>query len=101
MPYLVLYVAVLNPQIPGLPLLDTIGQGLYHGLVFNILGIVLYGWAIGRLGAASAVMAMPLMPAFGTLQEWALLGRPPHNLVPIALLLMAIGVGLAARPPKE
>ena len=96
LPYLAVYVFLLDPRMPDVPLIDTIGQGVFQGIVFNVFAVMLYGWGIARLGAAAAVAAMSLMPVFGTLMEWVIFDRVPHLLVIPAIALITLGVGLAS-----
>lgn len=95
LPYIPVYLFFLHPEMASVPVGDTILQGLYQGVAFNILAVIVYGWAIGKLGAAAAVAAMPLMPVFGTLMEWSILERIPHILVIPAVVTIAVGVLLA------
>ena len=101
LPYIAAYIAFLAPRIPEVALLQTVGHGVYQGIVFNVLAMMLYGWGIGRLGAVAAVATMPLMPVFGALMEWFILGRVPLATVWLAIALITLGVAmtiLAVRP---
>ena len=95
LPYLIVY-AFLDPQIRHIPFETTLIHGLYQGVGFSGIAVMMYAWAVGRLGAASAVAAMPLMPFFATLMEWGFFDRQPSTLAWVALAVMAIGIGLAA-----
>ena len=107
LPYLLLYFLLLEPQIFDVPIVDTLWQGFYQGVLFNTVAVGIYAWSVSRVGAAAAVAAMPLMPAYGSLMEWGLFGRIPHSLVAPAIVLMAVGIWLTAfagasetTPPK-
>lgn len=95
LPYLIVY-AFLDPQIRHISFETTLIHGLYQGVGFSGIAVMMYAWAVGRLGAASAVAAMPLMPFFATLMEWGFFDRQPSTLAWVALAVMAIGIGLAA-----
>lgn len=91
-PYLVVYIAYLSPNILSVAPMQTIAHGVYQGIIFNVAAVMLYGWGIGRLGAVAAVATMPLMPVFGALMEWFILGRAPLASVWIAVAFIALGV---------
>ncbi len=103
LPYVPVYFLVLAPQLPEVAIADTLFQGLYQGVIFNIGAVALYAWGIRRLGATAAVAAMPLMPACGLAMDWLLFERAAHVLALPAVGLIAAGVALAAllpgRPP--
>ncbi len=96
LPYLVIYVLLLEPRIPDVPIAHTIAQGVFHGIVFNVMAIMLYGWGIRRLGAVAGLAAMPLVPVFGTLMEWVVFDRTPHVLVIPAIGLITMGVAIVS-----
>ena len=101
LPYLVIYVAFLEPRIATVALEQTLIHGFYQGIAFNMVAIGIYAWSVSRLGAAVGVTAMPLMAAFASLMEWTIFGREPHDFAPLAILAMIIGIGLAAFPRQE
>ncbi|MEM7667386.1 MAG: DMT family transporter [Pseudomonadota bacterium] len=88
------FVADLN--IHNVPIWDTAGQALYQGVVFAIGGIVLYAFAVGKLGAGTSVAAMPLLPLFATLLDWALFDGPLTTTTLVAFGVMVISVFLIA-----
>ena len=94
LPYLPIYATVLAPQLPEVAAHQSIIHGIYQGIIFSILAVMLYGWGIKRLGAVAAVATMPLMPVFGALMEWTILGRSPHYFVAIAISLITLGVAM-------
>ncbi|MEM9844658.1 MAG: DMT family transporter [Pseudomonadota bacterium] len=68
-------------------------QAFYQGAVFAIGGIVLYTYAVAKLGAGLSVAAMPLLPFFATLMDWALFDGPITKSIMIAFgLIMVCGV---------
>ncbi|MEM7407359.1 MAG: DMT family transporter [Pseudomonadota bacterium] len=96
LPYLIVYGLWLNPQILAVPASATLVHGLYQGVLFNMVAILLYASAVSRLGAAAAVAAMTLMPLFAVALEWTLFDRLPHWIAAPALMLMGVGITLAA-----
>ncbi len=94
LPYIAVYALALEPQIGNVALLHTIGHGIYQGITFNVLAVMLYGWGISRLGATAGVAAMPLMPVYGAIMEWAILDRIPNQLLAVAIVLITLGVFL-------
>lgn len=96
LPYLVLYGLWLDPQILVVPLRATLMHGFYQGVAFNMVAILMYAWAVSKLGAATGVAAMTLMPFYAVTLEWALFDRTPHWLAAPAMVLMASGITLAA-----
>jgi drug/metabolite transporter (DMT)-like permease len=96
LPFLAVYGIWLDPQLPSVPLPDTIGQAVYQGIVFQIGAVMLYSRGVAQLGAMVGVAAMALMPGFGTLMEWAIFARVPFWQEIPAILLIASGVGIVA-----
>lgn len=94
LPYLPIYASLLEPQVAEVLPHHTVVHGIYQGVIFSVVAVMLYGWGISRLGAVAAVATMPLMPVFGTIMEWVILDRPPHYFVAIAILLITSGVAM-------
>lgn len=97
LPFIAVYVLWLDPHMPRVPLIHTIGQGFYQGIVFQIVAVMLYSRGVSRLGAGFGVASMAMMPGFGTLMEYAIFGREPSILELSAIVVIAAGVGLVAR----
>ena len=95
LPYLPVYALYLSPQVPEVAVYQSIIHGIYQGVIFSLIAVVLYGWGIGRLGSFAAVATMPLMPVFGILMEMVFLDRQPHPVVAVAILLIVAGVIMA------
>ena len=95
LPWLAGYILVFGSNVPSLPVPYTIGQAIYNGMIFNVLAVMLYAWGISRLGAIAGVAAMPLMPVFGALMEWAILDRAPHIMSYAGMALITAGVAVA------
>ncbi len=95
LPWLCGYIILYATNIPSLPIAYTIGQALYNGILFNVIAVMLYAWGTGRLGAIAGVAAMPLMPVFGALMEWAILHRAPHMMSYVGMTMITTGVAVA------
>ena len=104
-PYLLVYAWFPADGIGQVAWQSTLVHGMYQGVAFSVVAVLLYGWGIGKLGAVSAVAAMPLMPVFGLVMEWSLLGREATWNVYLAIVLIAGGVMLnvvmRARPALD
>ena len=77
-------------------------QALYQGVAFAIGGVMLYSFAISRLGPVASVAATPLLPMVATGLDHVIFGAPLSPLVGVALALMVACVVLlsrAQRPP--
>jgi drug/metabolite transporter (DMT)-like permease len=96
LPYLVVYVTMLEPTLLEIAWQDTLIHGFYQGVLFNMVAMGMYAWSVARVGAAGAVAAMPLMPAFAVVMEWAIFDRVAHDMALPAIGVMAIGIVLAA-----
>ncbi len=96
LPYLIVYGLFLEPRIGDIAMSTTVIQGVFQGIVFNIIGIGTYAWCVGRLGASTAVAAVPLMPAWAMIMEYTFFQHNPgvHGLA--GLVITIIGVTLAA-----
>ena len=101
LPYLPIYAFLLAPQLPDVAVQQSIVHGVYQGVIFSVVAVMLYGWGIERLGAVAAVATMPLMPVFGTIMELVFLDRQPHLAVAIAILLIAAGVALTLSTNRQ
>ena len=96
LPYLVIYFLMLEPALFVVAWQDTLVHGFYQGVLFNMVAMAIYAWSVGRVGAAAAVTAMPLMPAFAVGMEWIIFDRAAHNMALPAIGVMALGIVLAA-----
>lgn len=96
LPYLVVYALFLQPALLEVAWQQTLLHGFYQGVLFNTVAMGVYAWSVSRLGAAAAVAAMPLMPAFASVMEWAIFGRSPHDWAAAAIAVMGVGIVLAA-----
>ena len=71
-------------------------QALLQGFMSGVLGIVLYGFAIDRLGPTRAAAVSPLGPVLATLIAIPVLGEFPDAAALIGLIAATAGVLLAS-----
>lgn len=87
---------LVGPQLhmmePGLLVLHALYQGLLNG----ILGLWLWGGAVGVLGPAVAGRFPPLIPVVGTLLAAPVLGEWPGPLQAAGVALIVLGLGATA-----
>lgn len=96
LPLLAVYGFWLDPQLLHVPLRASIEHGLYQGVLFQVVALVLYSRGVAQLGATFGVAAMALMPGIGTLMEWFIFARVPFWSEIGAIAVIAAGVGLVA-----
>ena len=97
LPFLAVYGFWLDPQFLHVPVRATIEHGIYQGIIFQVVALVLYSRGVAQLGATFGVAAMALMPGIGTLMEWAIFARVPYWQELAAILIIASGVAMVAR----
>jgi drug/metabolite transporter (DMT)-like permease len=97
------FLIVLPFGLPGLidaarhgALVAIAGQAVLQGILSGIVAIVLYGYAIDRLGAANAAVVSPLGPVLAALIAIPLLGEWPDAAAIAGIVLATIGVLLAS-----
>ena len=96
LPLVVAYGLWFDPQLVQVPIRATIEHGLYQGVLFQIVALVLYSRGVAQLGATFGVAAMALMPGIGTIMEWLLFARVPFWQEIAAIVVIAAGVVLVA-----
>jgi drug/metabolite transporter (DMT)-like permease len=74
----------------------VIVQALLQGLVSGVFGIVLYGFAIDRLGPSRAAAVSPLGPVLAVLIAIPVLGEVPDLPALVGLVAASVGVLLAS-----
>jgi drug/metabolite transporter (DMT)-like permease len=73
---------------------QLIFNGVAQGLVSGFVAVILYTYAIARLGSARAASFSVLMPVFGAAFAWAWLGEQAIWQDLVALTLATIGVAI-------
>ncbi|MCB5176985.1 DMT family transporter [Microvirga lenta] len=71
-------------------------QALLQGFMSGVLGIVLYGFAVDRLGASRAAAVSPLGPVLAALIAIPVLGESPDAVAVAGIAAAATGVALAS-----
>lgn len=82
--------------------LATVAQALYQGVAFAIGGVVLFSYAIARLGPVASVAATPLLPMIASGLDHIIFDAPLSPAAGLALALMIGCVVLLSRevPPR-
>ncbi|WP_051439430.1 EamA family transporter [Bordetella petrii] len=72
---------------------------VYQGVLMSGVALFAYNRAIAALGAGAAAAMMALVPVLATLLAMPVLGEAPSLLGVAAIIVIAIGVVVAARRP--
>ena len=77
--------------------LDAIALGsiAYVALFPSVLAYIFWNRAVAELGASKSGQFLHLMPAFGAVLSWLLLGEQLHGFHLIGIGLIALGIYLA------
>ena len=91
------YVPIYFSVVGAAPLLhaprgEVIFQAAYQGVGVAIAALVLYSFAIRRLGASVASLFMPLTPVFGVLLGVPILGEVPSVVQMLGMLAVILGM---------
>ena len=97
--YLPIYLALHGARLTQLPFADFAAQAFFQGVIVTIVGVVLYGRAVTILGASAAAAFGALVPALSALFAIPLLGEWPSDTDWIGILLISVGVYIAAGGP--
>jgi drug/metabolite transporter (DMT)-like permease len=84
------------PRLLSAPWSDVAWQAMGQGLVAGLLGLVVYGVAIARLGPARAALSAALVPLLTAVGGACLLGEPLGAALLVAVLLVVPGVALGS-----
>jgi len=69
-------------------------NGVAQGLLSGYVAVILYTYAIARLGSARAASFSVLMPVFGAVFAWAWLGEQPIWQDLVVLVIATTGVAI-------
>ena len=94
--YLPLYAAFLPSRLLDAPLRDVALQAFVQGVLTAIVAQILYGRAVGLLGASTGAALGALCPVLTALFAIPVLGELPAVADWLALLLISAGVYLAS-----
>src|SRR5262245_10669892 len=97
LPYIPIYLALDGgARLLTAPRGEVVFQAIYQGVGVSLVALLLYSRAIRTLGAASASFFMPLIPIFGGLLAFPLLGEIPGPLQLAGMIAVTLGIALAA-----
>lgn len=88
------YVLVFHPNLLIAPWREVLFQAFAQGLGIAVLGLLLYGEAVRRLGAARGAVFGALVPGLGSLLAAPLLGELPRASTIAGVTLVSAGVVL-------
>jgi drug/metabolite transporter (DMT)-like permease len=97
--YVPVYFLIHGIRIVEVPLADLTVQVIFQGIVVTIIALVLYGRAVGILGASGGSAFGALVPALSALLAIPLLGEWPTTSGWIGIVLISGGVYLASGGP--
>jgi drug/metabolite transporter (DMT)-like permease len=84
-------------RLAAAPANEIILQAVFQGVITAILAMVLYAYAVRKLGASGASVFPPLSPVLAAAFGFLLLGDPLELPTAIGLLCVLAGVLIAAR----
>lgn len=84
------------PRLLSAPWTDVAWQALGQGVVAGLLGLMVYGVAIARLGAARAALSAALVPLLTAVGAAWLLNEPVSGAVLASMALVVPGVAVGA-----
>jgi drug/metabolite transporter (DMT)-like permease len=94
--YLPLYFAWHGTRLAELPLNELALHAFFQGVIVTIVSLLLYGHAVGTLGASAGAAFGALVPALSALLAIPLVGEWPTTADWIAIMLVSFGVYLAS-----
>jgi len=97
--YLPIYAALPSTAIGRAPWPDIMLQAVVQGILTAIISLMLYGRAVGILGASSGAAFAALCPALTALMAIPVLGEWPQNRDWAAIVLISAGVYIVSGGP--
>ena len=97
--YLPVYAFVAGTSLLAAPPADVALQALVQGLLTAIISLLLYGRAVGILGASSGAAFAALCPAMTALLAIPILGEWPAPIDWIAITFISVGVYVVSGGP--
>lgn len=94
--YVPAYAIMSGTRLFDAPWPDIALQAFVHGFLTAVISLLLYGRAVGILGASSGSTFAALCPAITALAAIPLLGEWPSTIDWIAMLLISAGVYIAS-----
>jgi len=97
--YLPIYWVLPGTAIGQAPMFDVALQAFVQGILTAIISLMLYGKAVGLLGASSGAAFAALCPALTALMAIPLLGEWPQKQDGAAIVLISAGVYIVTGGP--
>jgi len=97
--YLPVYAVVAGPGIFRVPLADLALQGFVQGFLTAVVSLVLYGRAVGILGASGGAAFPALCPAMTALLAMPILGEWPTAVDWFAIISISCGAYVVSGGP--
>ena len=97
--YVPIYVIATGATLANAPWRDVAVQALVQGLLTSVISQVLFGRAVGILGASRSAAFAALSPAITALLAIPILGEWPETIDWIAILLISWGVYFVSGGP--
>jgi drug/metabolite transporter (DMT)-like permease len=97
--YLPIYCALPGTAVAHAPWFDIALQGFVQGVLTAIISLMLYGRAVGILGASSGAAFAALCPAMTAVFAIPILGEWPQNQDWAAIVLISAGVYIVSGGP--
>jgi drug/metabolite transporter (DMT)-like permease len=97
--YVPIYVMATGTSLANAPWRDIVLQAVVQGLLTSVVAQVLFGRAVGILGASRAAAFAALAPAITALLAIPILGEWPATIDWIAILLISCGVYFVSGGP--
>jgi drug/metabolite transporter (DMT)-like permease len=94
--YLPVYFALHGTSLADVPLGELAVQAIFQGVLVTIVNVLLYGRAVGILGAARGAAFLALVPALSALIAIPLLGEWPNAADWAGIALISVGVYVAS-----
>jgi drug/metabolite transporter (DMT)-like permease len=88
------YFFVFHPNLASAPLQEVVFQAFAQGIGIAVLGLLLFGEAVRRLGAARGAVSGSLVPGLASLFAAPLLGEFPRTSTVVGVVLVSVGVVL-------
>ena len=79
---------------------ELLFQAIYQGVLMSVVALVAFNRAVAALGARAAAAIIALLPAVASAMAIPVLGEVPSPIGAGALVIIAVGVLLAARPAR-
>ena len=80
---------------------EIVVQGLYQGVLMSAVAVITFNRAVGLLGPAAATGIIALVPVVASTLAIPVLGELPAPAEALAILAIAAGVLLVARPVRR